>query len=78
MANVCAITGKKPMSGNNNSHSRRKTKRRYLPNLHKKSFMVDGKKITLKVSAHGLRIIDKYGIEKLGELLATIKQQRGA
>ena len=64
MSRVCELTGKRPMSGNNVSHSNRKTKRRFLPNLHKKRFYVPetGKWITLKVSSKALRNINRLGI----------------
>ena len=64
MSRICDLTGKKPMSGNNVSHSNRKTKRRFLPNLHKKKFYIPelDKWVTLKVSSHALRNIDKHGI----------------
>jgi large subunit ribosomal protein L28 len=65
MAKVCQITGKKPMSGNNVSHANRKTKRRFLPNLQAHRFYVPSMKkfIRLRISAKGMRIIDKKGIE---------------
>lgn len=52
------------MSGNNVSHSNRKTKRRFLPNLHKKRFYIPelDKWVTLKVSSAALRTINKVGI----------------
>ena len=64
MARVCQITGKKPMSGNNVSHANNRTRRRFLPNLHKKKFYIpeEDKWITLKVSSTALRTIDKYSI----------------
>ena len=64
MARVCQITGKKPMSGNNVSHANNRTRRRFLPNLHKKKFYIpeEDKWIVLKVSSTALRTIDKYGI----------------
>ncbi len=63
MAKKCPVTGKGPLVGNNVSHANNKTKRRYLPNLQHKRIW-DGKKfIRIRVSARGLRIIDKYGIE---------------
>jgi len=40
MSRVCQLTGKRPIAGNNVSHSNRKTKRRFLPNLHKKKFYI--------------------------------------
>ena len=65
MSKVCEITGKKVMVGNSVSHSNRKTKRKFLPNLFKKKFYLpaEDKWVTLKVSANGLRIIDKKGVE---------------
>jgi len=65
MSRVCQITGKRPRVGNNVSHSNNKTKRRFLPNLHKKKFYIpsEDKWITLKVSTTALRTINKNGIE---------------
>ncbi len=65
MAKVCQVTGKRPVSGNNVSHSQIKTKRRFLPNLHTHRFWVEGEKrfVKLRISAKGMRIIDKKGIE---------------
>ncbi len=64
MARICQITGKKAMRGNNVSHSKRRTKRLFRPNLfEKKYFLPDEKRwITLKVSAAGIRLIDKIGL----------------
>lgn len=64
MSRVCQLTGKRPITGNNVSHSNRKTKRRFLPNLFKKRFFVQetGNWVTLKVSGQALRSIDKMGI----------------
>ena len=61
MARICDITGKKVMVGNNVSHSNRKTKRKFYPNLQTKKFFIpeSGEWITLKVSASALRTIDK-------------------
>ena len=65
MAKVCQITGKRPMAGNNVSHARNHTKRRFLPNLHKHRFWVESENrwIRLRVSSKGMRIIDKKGID---------------
>ncbi len=67
MSKVCQVTGKRPMSGNNVSHAHNKTRRRFLPNLHKKRFWLDSESryVRLRVSHKGLRIIDKHGIEKI-------------
>jgi len=53
------------MVGNRVSHSNIKTKRRYLPNLHKQRFWVESENrwVRLRVSTHGVRIIDKRGID---------------
>jgi large subunit ribosomal protein L28 len=65
MSKVCQITGKKVMVGNNVSHSNIKTKRTFLPNLFKKRFYLPSTDewVTLKVSANGLRTINKNGVE---------------
>jgi ribosomal protein L28 len=67
MSRVCQITGKRPITGNNVSHSKRRTKRRFLPNLHWHRFWVPSKKrfIRLLVSSKGLKTIDKLGIEAI-------------
>jgi large subunit ribosomal protein L28 len=65
MSRVCQVTGKKPMSGNNVSHAHNVSKRRFLPNLHRKRFWVPSEKrfITLTVSARGIKTISKKGID---------------
>ena len=67
MSKVCQVTGKKPMSGNNVSHANNKTRRRFLPNLHSRRFWVasENRWVRLRISHHGLRIIDKRGIEQV-------------
>lgn len=64
MSKICQITGKKVITGNSVSHSNIKTKRKFEPNLQTKRFFVPetGQWITLKVSANGLRTINKKGI----------------
>ena len=64
MSRVCQLTGKKAIVGNNVSHSNIKTKRKFNPNLHIKKFYVPelNEWVILKVSAHGLRNINKKGI----------------
>ncbi|MGF1564893.1 MAG: 50S ribosomal protein L28 [Flavobacteriales bacterium] len=66
MSQVCQLTGKRMMVGNNVSHSNRKTKRRFLPNLIVKRFYLptEDRWISLKISAHALRTINKLGIEE--------------
>ena len=65
MSRVCQVTGKRPQSGNNVSHAKNRTRRRFLPNLHEHRFWVAAEKrfIKLRVSAKGMRIIDKLGID---------------
>ena len=74
MSRVCQVTGKRPISGNNVSHANNKTRRRFLPNLHKHRFWVPGEKrwVTLRVSNAGLRTIDRKGIETV---LADIRSR---
>ncbi len=65
MARVCQVTGKKRMIGNNVSHSKRRTKREFAPNLQNKRFWLEEEKrfITLKVTAAGMRNIYKNGLK---------------
>ena len=65
MARVCEVTGKKPQYGNHVSHANNKTHRRFLPNLQYRRFWVESENrwVGLRVSQHGLRTIDKKGIE---------------
>ena len=65
MSRVCQVTGKGPLSGNNVSHSNVKTRRRFLPNIHHHRFWVESENrwVRLRISAKGLRIIDKIGID---------------
>ena len=65
MARVCQVTGKRPMAGNNVSHAHNKTRRRFLPNLQNHRFWVDSENryVKLRLTAAGMRIIDKKGID---------------
>ena len=67
MSRVCQVTGKGPMVGHTVSHANNKRKKRFLPNLHTHRFWVESEKkfVSLRVSCHGLRIIDKKGIESV-------------
>lgn len=74
MSKVCQVTGKRPVSGNNVSHAHNKTRRRFVPNVHDHKFWLESEKrfIKLRVSAKGMRIIDKKGIEQVvSDLRAT-------
>ena len=67
MARVCQVTGKRPVAGNNVSHAKNRTRRRFLPNLHQHRFWIESEKrfVRLRVSSKGMRIIDKKGIEQV-------------
>ncbi|MBP8959876.1 MAG: 50S ribosomal protein L28 [Bacteroidales bacterium] len=66
MARVCQITGKKALKGNNVSHSKRRTNRKFYPNLFEKKYFIpeENRWIKLRVSAAGMRLIDKKGISE--------------
>ena len=72
MARVCQVTGKKRVIGNNVSHSKRRTKREFAPNLKTKRFWSEeeGRYVTLKVSCNGMKTIYKNGLAE------TIKASR--
>ena len=72
MAKVCQVTGKGPITGNNVSHAKNHTKRRFLPNLHTHRFWVESEKrfVKLRLTTKGMRIIDKKGIDSV---LANIR-----
>lgn len=65
MSRVCQVTGKGPMTGNRVSHANNKRRRRFLPNLHTQRFWLENEKrfVTLRLSTHGLRTINKKGID---------------
>ena len=73
MSKVRQVTGKKAMVGNHVSHAKNRVKRLFKPNLHKHKFWVESEKkfITLTVSAKGMRIIDKNGIDTVLKDLRT-------
>ena len=77
MSKICQITGKRPQAGNHVSHAHNKTRRRFLPNLHTRRIWVESENryIKLRLSAQGLRIIDKKGIDAV---LAALKAKRRA
>ncbi len=72
MSQICQVTGKKPLVGNNVSHSKRRTKKRFNVNLRNKRFWLaaENRFVSLRVSARGMRTIDKLGID------AIVKQIR--
>ncbi len=65
MSRICQITGKKVMVGNNVSHSKRRTKRKFYPNLLTKKFYLEEEDrwVTLKVSVSAIRTINKIGLK---------------
>jgi large subunit ribosomal protein L28 len=65
MSRVCQVTGKGPMSGHRVSHANNKTNRRFLPNLHYHRYWVESESrwVRLRLSASGMRLIDKQGID---------------
>lgn len=67
MAAVCQVTGKIPGFGHSISHSHRRTKRRFDPNVQKKTYFVPSlaRNIKLNVSAKGIKVIDVRGIESV-------------
>ncbi|MFT6153609.1 MAG: large subunit ribosomal protein L28 [Bermanella sp.] len=73
MAKVCQVTGKRPVTGNNVSHAKNRTKRRFLPNLQTHRFWVESENrfVKLRITTKAMRIIDKKGIDTvLAELRA--------
>ncbi|NMC39057.1 MAG: 50S ribosomal protein L28 [Bacteroidales bacterium] len=64
MSKICQVTGKKAIVGNNVSHSKRRTKRKFYPNLFVKRFYLPEEErwISLKVSSAGIRLINKKGL----------------
>ncbi len=77
MSRVCQVTGKRPVFGNTVSHANNKKRRRFLPNLHTHRFWLESEKrfISLRVSNHGLRTIDKLGIETVLEQMRAKGEQ---
>jgi len=77
MARVCMVTGKGTARGNNVSHSNRKVKRTFKVNVHWKKIWLESEQrfVRLLISSHGLRIIDKKGIETV---LAELRHRKTA
>lgn len=87
MAKRCIITGKSPQVGNNVSHAKNRTKRRFLPNLQDVSLYSEalGKWIRLRMSVHGIRTVEHNGgidafvtetrVAKLDSSLKTLRSQ---
>ena len=77
MARVCQVTGKRPVAGNNVSHANNKTRRRFVPNIHDHKFWLESENrfVKLRVSAKGMRIIDKKGIDVVVAEMRTAGQK---
>ena len=75
MSRVCEISGKKVMSGNNVSHAKNKTKRKFLPNLQNVKFFSKAldKLISMKVSVKALKSVEKNGV--LDEIGRAVQQE---
>ena len=67
MSRHCQVSGREPSFGKSVSHSHRRTSRRWDPNIQKKTYFVPslGRNVTLRVSAKGIKTIDKNGIESV-------------
>lgn len=67
MSRICQVTGKKPAFGNRVSHSHRRTRRRFDPNIQTKRYWLptEGRHVKLRVSTKGMKIIDARGIERV-------------
>ncbi|HWG76431.1 MAG TPA: 50S ribosomal protein L28 [Steroidobacteraceae bacterium] len=76
MSRVCEVTGKRPATGNTVSHANNKRRRRFLPNLHRQRFWLEEEKrwISLRVSTHALRTIEKKG---LSAVIADLRRRGG-
>ncbi len=87
MSRHCGISGKKPLVGNNVSHSNRKTRRRWLPNIQVAAVLSDtlGRTVSLKLTTNAIRTIEHNGgidayllktpASKLGEVERALKKQ---
>ena len=67
MSRVCQVTGKRPITGNTVSHANNRKRRRFLPNLHRQRFWLEGEKrwVSLRVSTNSMRTIEKKGLESV-------------
>ncbi|MFW5417674.1 50S ribosomal protein L28 [Nocardiopsis sp. CNT-189] len=67
MSRVCQVTGRRPAFGNAVSHSHRRTRRRFDPNIQRKRYWLpsENRWVRLRVSAKGMRTVDRLGIERV-------------
>lgn len=65
MSRRCQVTGREPGFGHHVSHSHRRTKRRFNPNIQRKRYWVPslGRTVTLRLSTKGIKTIDVRGID---------------
>lgn len=77
MSRVCELTGKRPMTGNNVSHANNKTRRRFLPNLHVRRLWLEEENrfVEMRLSAKGIRIVDKLGVKAALDLIKKRKKE---
>lgn len=78
MSKVCQLSGKKPAAGNARSHSLRATRRRFMPNVSKKTIVdpVTGKKLKVKISASAQRTLTKNPAKFATELKKLVKKAK--
>lgn len=62
MSRVCQITGKRPKAGNTICHSQKHNKRVFRPNVKKKTLIINGRKVKMKISMRALRTLEKKGL----------------
>jgi len=67
MSKHCMVTGATPRAGNHVSHSHKRTKRRFVPNIQHKRYWLpsENRFVRLTVSARGMKVIDARGIERV-------------
>ena len=77
MSAHCQVTGRSPSFGNLVSHSHRRTRRRWNPNIQRKTYFLpsQGRRITLRVSTKGIKVIDRDGIEAVVARLRAAGQR---
>jgi large subunit ribosomal protein L28 len=74
MSAICQVTGRAPAFGNTVSHSHRRTRRRWSPNIQRKTYYLpsEDRRIRLRVSTTGMKVIDRDGIEAV---VARLRQE---
>lgn len=72
MSAHCQVTGRRPSFGNAVSHSHRRTPRRWSPNIQTYYLPSEGRRVRLRVSAKGIKVIDRDGIEAV---VARLRRQ---